>query len=696
MQKITINRLPQGEILPLRRLKPGFILSLILTILLTSSSLSYAQKDVMLQAFYWDVPVDDENNKGLWWNNLSNKAPEFKNFGISGIWVPSPAKGNWGIFDMGYGIYDHYDLGNYLQKGSVETRFGSRAELEQMLTEMHNSSDSMPKIEVYADIILNHIYSNDEDAEANPAVKKYVFDEAYRHGYQHQPYPSNEIKWIIPNAPAGAYYILVKGYNLDYLEPYQSRAYDIMIDYDNTGFCNEYLWESEPNNGDSQTNDFPHSGNTMRGFINYKGDIDGFKIIAPGEKDIIIKLTACEQSELEWKQADQTHGYYPFEIWHKGMDIAPSALEAHTNTGISYPAHTGPGEQNWTWNHSHFHPSDENDWLGDWGKGDEIISNTKGYGNDLNTFSSVVQERMNTWGKWLVEFVGFDGFRLDFVRGFQEEYAASWISNLPLSEGKQRFVVGEYWGSAPAIHAWVKSNKAYGAEVSAFDFPLKASLRDMCNGDESFNMTELNHAGMVRNNNGYGLPPSSVVTFLENHDTGKEHDKWVTKDWLLGYAYILTHEGRPCVFYPHLYGVTLHDYNDKSKKVNIPAELQEEIVKLIQIRSAYLDGPLSVLSKSGNPYPAYETANMYVARRQGNDAKSGAIIVINNSYSTKGLWVDSTPASWPNWAGKTLVNAFNNKDATVVYNDGRVWLEAPPRGYTIYIPESDHVNELNK
>lgn len=35
MQKITINRLPQGEILPLRRLKPGFILSLIISTRMT-------------------------------------------------------------------------------------------------------------------------------------------------------------------------------------------------------------------------------------------------------------------------------------------------------------------------------------------------------------------------------------------------------------------------------------------------------------------------------------------------------------------------------------------------------------------------------------------------------------------------------------------------------------------------------------
>lgn len=84
-----------------------------------------AQKDIMLQTFYWDVPVDGSNKKGLWWNNLHEKADDFRDLGITSLWIPAPSKGNWGIYDMGYGVYDHYDLGNYDQKGSVETRFGS-------------------------------------------------------------------------------------------------------------------------------------------------------------------------------------------------------------------------------------------------------------------------------------------------------------------------------------------------------------------------------------------------------------------------------------------------------------------------------------------------------------------------------------------------------------------------------------------
>ena len=97
----------------------------------------------------------------------------------------------------------------------------------------------------------------------------------------------------------------------------------------------------------------------------------------------------------------------------------------------------------------------------------------------------------------------------------------------------------------------------------------------------------------------------------------KEHDKWVSKDWKMGYAYILTHEGRPCIFYPHFYGVTLVDNHNSSYTVTIPTSLKDDIKKLTFVRKTYLGGTLSVLSQTGNPYPSGDAYNVYVARRQG-------------------------------------------------------------------------------
>ncbi|MGH9914862.1 MAG: alpha-amylase domain-containing protein, partial [Pyrinomonadaceae bacterium] len=102
----------------------------------------------------------------------------------------------------------------------------------------------------------------------------------------------------------------------------------------------------------------------------------------------------------------------------------------------------------------------------------------------------------------------------------------------------------------------------------------------------------------------------------------------------------------------------------------------------------YLNGGMVVLSETGNPFPSGDTANVYVARREGDVSKPGGILVINNATSTKGLSVDNAPSGsgYSNWAGKTLVNVTSgNMEETQVANDGRVFVSAPARGYAVYI-----------
>ncbi len=680
---------------------------IVLVCILACNSLVFAQNDTMMQAFYWDVPVDSVNKNGSWWDNLSGKAPELSRAGITGVWTPPPSKGNFGIYDMGYGIFDHYDLGNYNRKSSVETRFGSKQELINMVNAMHANG-----IEVYSDIVLNHVYTADTEAENNPAVKYYVDNEAFTNGAQHTPYPTNEILWRIPDAPPGDYYIQVKGYMLDWNASYTQRAYNLNINW--TGAADDttdVYWEFEPNNGGGRFTVFPLSGKHLWGHANRKGDVDEYKITVTTAGDINIKLAARREVNGKLEYANQENGYRVSAVWHNGHNLATTTLQARTNTRIAFTDHTGAGEANWTWNYTHFHPAHQTDYLGNSGIEDSIEPNWKAFGQDFNTYDPIVQDRFIQWGQWLTNTIGFDGYRLDFVRGFQEDFVAKWVINMPRkSDGSQRFVVGEYFSNHKyRIKNWLDTvNKyriknrltrrgrspinRYRADADAFDFPLKHTLTQMTNGtSSSFNMAWLNHAGLVRDDTLNSLPGTSVVTFVENHDTGKEHDKWVTKDWKMGYGYILFAEGRPCLFYPHFYGVTQVDYGNTNLKVTAPTSLQDDLKRLINIRRNYLDGGMIVLSETGNPYPSGDTYNVYVARRFGNATKPGAILVINNHETqTKGLWVDNAPADsgYRNWAGKVLVNAASgaNEEARVQV-DGRVYVSAPPRGYAVYIPK---------
>jgi len=87
---------------------------------------------VLMQGFYWDVPEG-----GNWWNIVKDKLTAWSTAGIGAVWLPPASKAQNGPLSMGYDPTDYYDFGNFNQNGTVETRFGSRTELEALITKAH-------------------------------------------------------------------------------------------------------------------------------------------------------------------------------------------------------------------------------------------------------------------------------------------------------------------------------------------------------------------------------------------------------------------------------------------------------------------------------------------------------------------------------------------------------------------------------
>lgn len=110
--------------------------------------------DVMMQAFEWDTPAD-----GNFYKNLKKNAKELKEAGIDALWLPPMCKGG-GDQDVGYGIYDLWDLGEFDQKGTVRTKYGTKEELIDAIGELHKND-----IRVYADVVLNHKGNADFEEE---------------------------------------------------------------------------------------------------------------------------------------------------------------------------------------------------------------------------------------------------------------------------------------------------------------------------------------------------------------------------------------------------------------------------------------------------------------------------------------------------------------------------------------------------
>ena len=115
---------------------------------------------IIMQYFEWYM----ECNQNLW-NQIKEKAEELSKLGITAIWLPPAYKGVGGKDDVGYGVYDLYDLGEFDQKGGIKTKYGSKDEYIECINSLKQNG-----IESYADIVLNHKMGADA-LQTIPATK---------------------------------------------------------------------------------------------------------------------------------------------------------------------------------------------------------------------------------------------------------------------------------------------------------------------------------------------------------------------------------------------------------------------------------------------------------------------------------------------------------------------------------------------
>lgn len=115
---------------------------------------------VMMQYFHWYNEPD-----GQLWNQVAKSAPELAAKGVTALWLPPAYKGTGGGYDVGYGVYDIFDLGEFDQKGSVRTKYGTKDEYLAAI-----KAAQQVGIRIYADAVLNHKLGADaeEEAEGTP------------------------------------------------------------------------------------------------------------------------------------------------------------------------------------------------------------------------------------------------------------------------------------------------------------------------------------------------------------------------------------------------------------------------------------------------------------------------------------------------------------------------------------------------
>ncbi|CAJ2656874.1 unnamed protein product [Trifolium pratense] len=169
-----------------------------------------------------------------------------------------------------------------------------------------------------------------------------------------------------------------------------------------------------------------------------------------------------------------------------------------------------------------------------------------------------VRKDIKEWLCWLRDEIGYDGWRLDFVRGFWGGYVKDYMDAT-----KPYFSVGEYWDSLSYTYGEMDHNQdahrqrivdwisAAGGSAGAFDVTTKGILHSALERCEYWRLSDQQGKppGVL------GWWPSRAVTFIENHDTGSTQGHWrFPRDKeMQGYAYTLTHPGTPSVFFDHIF-----------------------------------------------------------------------------------------------------------------------------------------------
>lgn len=110
---------------------------------------------VMMQYFHWYQP-----NDGSLWKEVRDTVETLAELGVTSLWLPPAYKGAAGGFDVGYGVYDLFDLGEFDQKGSIRTKYGTKDEYLEAIAAAHQAG-----IRIYADIVFNHRLGGDEAEE---------------------------------------------------------------------------------------------------------------------------------------------------------------------------------------------------------------------------------------------------------------------------------------------------------------------------------------------------------------------------------------------------------------------------------------------------------------------------------------------------------------------------------------------------
>ena len=256
---------------------------------------------------------------------------------------------------------------------------------------------------------------------------------------------------------------------------------------------------------------------------------------------------SCWGTEAELKKMIKTFS-------DKGTGIIEDVVINHKNglnTWVDFPDETS-GSYTITWDNTTFSGICQDDEcnnaenLKQWSKDGKKTTGAKDTGDnfegyrDLDHKNETVQKNVKTYLDFLINELGYVGFRYDMVKGYSAKYTGEYNATV-----QPTYSVGEYWdGDKTKVTTWINSTKVDGQiQSAAFDFPMKYNINSAFGGGNWGALANV----MLSNDKNYAR---YSVTFVDNHDTYRENDKLKTNICAAN-AYILAMPGTPCLFLKH-------------------------------------------------------------------------------------------------------------------------------------------------
>ena len=282
---------------------------------------------------------------------------------------------------------------------------------------------------------------------------------------------------------------------------------------------------------------------------------------------------------------------------------------------------------------------------------------------DIDHKSENVQKIVKAYLSFLLNDLGYTGFRYDMVKGYGAEY-----TKLYNQSTNPTYSVGEYWDNSNNIKNWIDGT---GKTSAAFDFQFKYVVRNAIDNNDWSYLGKQNDGTwpLVSSNFNSGSYRRYAVTFVENHDTEQRADGSssgpIRKDTLAANAYLLAMPGTPCVFLKHWINCkrdikamidvrNAAGIHNESNTINFASDKNYYAVMTTGTSGELL----AVVGK--NP-EAYNANSNYIK------VLSGYHYIYYLKKSMETAWVDLPSGEYEGQQQATLTAVSANSDAQLVY-----------------------------